>query len=279
MRKIFIKILISFSITFFIFSCHSEKIMTAKIRIKGSDTMFPLTQILAEEYMKQNPYISVYVEGGGTALGVKALVRGEIDICTASRNLTSEEAKIMAENFGTLGLSFLIAKDGLSIYLNSKNNIWSLTIEDLKKIFTCEITNWKKLGGDDAKIVIYTRSPNSGTYLYFQEHILEGKEYCNEAKVISTTKEIINKVSNEKYAIGYGGIGYDGKVNHAKINGIEPTEENVLNDKYPIARYLYFYTLNTPSGFVKDFIDWVLSPEGQKIVREEGYIPLWERKF
>ncbi len=253
--------------------------MTAKIRIKGSDTMFPLTQILAEEYMKQNPYISVYVEGGGTALGVKALVRGEIDICTASRNLTSEEAKIMAENFGTLGLSFLIAKDGLSIYLNSKNNIWSLTIEDLKKIFTCEITNWKKLGGDDAKIVIYTRSPNSGTYLYFQEHILEGKEYCNEAKVISTTKEIINKVSNEKYAIGYGGIGYDGKVNHAKINGIEPTEENVLNDKYPIARYLYFYTLNTPSGFVKDFIDWVLSPEGQKIVREEGYIPLWERKF
>lgn len=279
MRKFFIKTFFSISLIFIFFSCQSEKIMTAKIRIKGSDTMFHLTQILAEEYMKLNPYVSIYVEGGGTALGVKSLVRGEIDICTASRNLTSEEAKIMAENFGTLGLSFLIAKDGLSVYLNPQNKIQSLTIDELKKIFTCEITNWKELGGDDAKIILYTRSPNSGTFLYFKEHILEDKEYCNEAKVISTTQEIINKVSKEKYAIGYGGIGYDGKVIHSKINGIEPTEENILNDKYPIARYLHFYTLNTPDGVVKKFINWVLSPEGQKIVREEGYIPLWERKF
>ena len=259
--------------------CSSTPLKVASVRIKGSDTMLHLTSLLAQQYMEEHPGISIYVEGGGTASGVRALIRGEIDICTGSRNLEADEVKLLAEQYGSLGVSFLIAKDGLSIYLNEENPVKEITTQQLKDIYTCKIKNWKELGGADRSIMLITRNTNSGTYLYFKEHILEGNGYCTDASAYPTTQNVIDQVNANVNAIGYGGVGFKADVYFAKINGIEPTEENIRNDKYPISRYLHFYTLSQPDGAVKDFIDWVLSPGGQKIIEDAGFISLFEISF
>ncbi len=241
--------------------------------------MYELTSKLAEYFMKDNPGISIRVTGGGTASGIKQLIKGEIDICTASRNLKPDEAKQLADYYGSLGLVFLIAKDALSVFVNENIPIDNLTTNQLKKIFKGEITNWNELGGPDSLIQIVIRNPNSGTYLYFKDHVLEGEEYCQDAIIIPTTREIINFVGKNFNAIGYGGMGYKGNVKHIRIDDIEPTEANVRNDTYPISRYLHFFTTKSPGGNTKKFIDWVLSSAGQSIIRQTGFIPLWENKL
>jgi phosphate transport system substrate-binding protein len=239
--------------------------------------MFKLTSILANEFMKENPGISIYVEGGGTRTGIEALAEGKIDICTASRNPKPYEIQEFAKEFGSIGISTLIAKDALSVYLNPQNPIKNLTIEQLKDIFTCMINNWKQLGGKDEAIKLFIRSTNSGTHLYFKEHVLKSEEYCSDAEIKSTTQEIVKAVSENESSIGYGGIGFNNGIFHSKINNIEPTEENVRNEKYPISRYLMFITLNTPEGSSKKFIDWVLGQEGQEIIKKAGFVPIWKK--
>ena len=274
------KLLIFLFIVIFLPACSgsiSEKNST--IRIKGSDTMLYLTKILAREYMKTYPGISVYVEGGGTVTGIKALAEGEIDICTASRPLEGEDVKLLAEKFRSVGISTLIAKDALSIYVNTKNPVNNIEVEQLKNIFICNINSWVEFGWDNEKIVLVGRNTNSGTYLYFKEHVLEGNDYCDMLKVEPTTESIVRFVSENQYAIGYGGIGYvSNSVKTLKINGIDANKENVLNDKYPLSRYLHLYTIQAPEGKIKDFIDWVISDEGQKYVSQSGYIPIWNQK-
>lgn len=273
------KILLFLLLFHFLSFCSFKPSAENTIRIKGSDTMLELTENLAEQYMRENPNVSITVEGGGTATGIDALIKDEIDICTASRNLKPEESKLLADYYGSLGLVFLIAKDALSIYLSPENPLNNLRLSDLKKIFTGELKNWKELGGKEELIIPVTRNPNSGTYLYFKEHILENEDYVKNAIVKPTTKEVINFIEQSENAIGYGGMGYIGKIVHAKINGIEPTEQNVRNDTYPIIRYLHFFTAKSPRGEVKKFIDWVLSPSGQNIVRKSGFISLWENRL
>ena len=229
--------------------------------------------------MKTYPGISVYVEGGGTVTGIKALAEGEIDICTASRPLEGEDVKLLAEKFRSVGISTLIAKDALSIYVNLKNPVNNIEVEQLKNIFICNINSWVEFGWDNEKIVLVGRNTNSGTYLYFKEHVLEGNDYCDMLKVEPTTESIVRFVSENQYAIGYGGIGYvSNSVKTLKINGIDANKENVLNDKYPLSRYLHLYTIQAPEGKIKDFIDWVISDEGQKYVSQSGYIPIWNQK-
>ena len=257
-------------------ACSSKTSELAIITIKGSDSMLQLIENLAEEFMKQNPGISIYVQGGGTAEGVRSLIRGDVDICTASRNLQPEEAKALADYYGTVGLFYLVAKDALCIYVNPYNPVKNLTLEQLRNIFKCKVTDWSVLGGKHQKIIPVIRNLNSGTHLYFKEHVLEGDEYCDEAIVEQTTPDIINFIEENENAIGYGSIGYKGKVAYAKIEGIEPSEKNAQNDTYPITRYLHFYTSRVPKGIVKNFIDWVLSPDGQKVIQQSGFIPLWE---
>ena len=270
---------ILFAIFLLILSCTYKPSEKKEIKIVGSDTMLELTLNLAEQFMKENPGISIVVSGGGTGTGIKALISNETDICTASRNLKPEEAKSLAEYYGSLGLVFLIAKDALSIYLNPNNPIKDLALNQLKDIYTGRITNWKEFGGLDTSINVVTRNPNSGTYLYLKDHLLEGENYIENSVVKSTTKEVIKFVEEHKNAIGYGGMGYVGKIIDSKIEGIDPSENNVRNDTYPIIRYLHFFTSKTPDGTVKKFIDWVLSPSGQNIVRKSGFIPLWENKL
>ena len=270
---------IPFAFFLLFLSCSYKPMEEKEIKIVGSDTMLELTLNLAEQFMKENPGISITVSGGGTATGIKALINNESDICTASRNLKPEEAKSLAEYYGSLGLVFLVAKDALSIYLNPRNAVKDLTLHQLKDIYTGKVKNWKEFGGKDTSIVAVTRNPNSGTYLYLKDHVLEGENYTENFLVKSTTKEIIRFVEENDNSIGYGGMGYKGKVIDAKIEGVEPSENNVRNDTYPIIRYLHFFTSKTPDGTVKKFIDWVLSPAGQSVVKKSGYIPLWENKL
>ena len=261
------------------FGCYYKSNESMVIRIKGSDTMYKLTSMLANEFMKGNPGISIYVEGGGTKTGIDALEKGNIDICTASRLLKSDEVKILADKFGSIGMSTLVAKDALSIYLNPQNPVKDLSLEEVKNIFLGNFTNWKEVGGEDKTVRVISRSPNSGTYLYFKEHVLLNDDYFEDVEIKATTDEIVEAVSKDRNAIGYGGIGYGENIYHSFINGIKPSEENVLNESYPISRYLFFVTRNIPDGLSKIFIDWVLSNDGQQIVKKAGFISLWDRRY
>jgi phosphate transport system substrate-binding protein len=274
-----IKLIITSLLIQFLIGCSSTPINIATIKIKGSDTMLYLADFLAQDYMKEHPGISIYVDGGGTASGVRSLINGEIDICTASRYLEAEEVKLLAENFGSVGISYLIAKDGLCIYLNEKNTVKNISLNDLKNIFTGSITNWKQIGGSNESIKLIIRNPNSGTHLYFKEHVLGDNDYSKTAITVISTKKVIEEVSENKDAIGYGGVAFKHNLQIASINGVQPTEENIRKDIYPISRYLHFYTLNQPTGHIKDFIDWVLSPKGQNIVKQVGFIPLFELPY
>jgi phosphate transport system substrate-binding protein len=272
-------VLISTILFIFAFGCSFRPVEIARITIKGSDSMLPLTEKLAEEYMKLNPEISIYVYGGGSAEGIKALIRNEIDICTASRNLQPEEAKALADYYGTVGLFYLVAKDALCVYVNSNNPVKKLSLDKVRKVFDCEITDWNELGGKPQKIVTVIRNLNSGTHLYFKDHVLEGSEYCDDAIIKPTTNDLIEFIEQNENAIGYGSIGYSGDIDYLKINDIEPSEKNAQNDTYPITRYLHFFTTQVPKGAVKQFVDWVLTPDGQRVVKQSGYIPLWESTY
>lgn len=244
------------------------------IRLKGSDTMVTLTRLWAEEYMKLSPGISIYVEGGGSTTGIEALIRGKVDICMASRPLRANEASRLLEKQGHLGVSHLVAKDALSIYLHPENPVRNLAMEQIQGIFTGRIKNWKQVGGHDEPIMLVTRSPNSGTYLYFQEHVLGEQAYAENTETVAGAEAMVAAVSAQRGAIGYGGIAYGSGLVHSKVNGVAPTAENVRNNSYAIARYLYFYTAKTPRGAVKAFIDWISSRAGQRLIKQIGFIPV-----
>jgi phosphate transport system substrate-binding protein len=241
--------------------------------------MLPLAEALSQEYMKANPGISVYVYGGGTGGGIKALSRGEVDIAMSSRKISPEEIKSIADKFYSIAVNYLIAKDALCIYANKSNKIKDLSFNQVKDIFSGKITNWKEVGGDDAAIIPIIRNPNSGTYTYFKQHVLVDREYSSNCLVRSSFDDLQKEISSSKYSIGIGGIGGSQNLNHLKIDGIEAIEENVINDRYPISRYLYFYTAKSAAGYIKDFIDWTLSAEGQKVIKKSGYIPIWTIRF
>lgn len=244
------------------------------IGISGSDSMLVLTRLWAEEYMQERPGVSVYAWGGGSAKGIKDLIAGRVEIAAVSRPLLASEARRLAETFRTVGLSHMVAKEALSIYVNPQNPIKDLSIEELRLIFTGKIRNWSELGGLDHPIVVVRRSPASGTYHYFKEHVLEGAEYTEAARVMSDTNSIVEVVEENPFAIGYGGVAY-GKPLHSRISGVAPTEGNIREGFYPITRYLYLLTVSSPRGGTKAFIDWVLGLEGQRLVREAGYVSLW----
>lgn len=255
--------------------CVSSNSRYETISISGSDTMYELMEILSAVYMKKNPELSIYVSGGGTEFGFHSLEKGTADICMASRNLNSEELRIIADKFKSVGVSHIIAKDAISIYINQDNKIQNLKQEMIGKIFKCEIQNWKDLGGDNAKIIALRRLSTSGTFHYFQDHILNGSDFCESINSVNSHEEMINYVENDKYAIGFGGVGNHGNAKLLKIEGFDPTPDNIKNDKYPLTRYLKLITISEPKGKVREFINWILGPEGQKIIRNFGYVSLY----
>ncbi len=276
MKKVkYVLVVLSVALIFMMAGCggnrgeNSEK----SIVLNGSTTVFPIAQRAAEEFMNLHSDVNVSVRGTGSGNGIAALINGTCDIADASRPMKDEEIKKAKEN-GVDPVSTVIAKDAIAIIVNKDNPIKSITKEQLKEIYTGQITNWKELGGADMKIVPVTRDSSSGTFEIFEEKILgKGTEMISSAVVQGSNQAVKTTVSKTPGAIGYIGLGYvDSTVKTVAFDGVLPSKENVLNGTYEISRPLLMYTDGVPKGVVKEFIDFVMSPEGQKIVEEVGYI-------
>lgn len=250
-----------------------------KITIKGSDTMVILAQKWAELYMKKKPEITIQVTGGGSGVGIAALINGTTDIANSSRPIKQSEMEKLKARYNTLGVEIPCAKDGITIFLHSSNPVNELSIKQLSGIFSGKITNWKQVGGPDEKITLYGRENSSGTYVFFKDHVVKA-DYAASCQTLPGTAAIVNAVKKDKYAIGYGGAAYAEGVKHCKVKKDDkgpaylPTKENISSNKYPVSRYLYMYMSTKPTGEIKAFIDWILSSEGQKIITEVGYFPV-----
>jgi phosphate transport system substrate-binding protein len=256
------------------------------IQIKGSDTMINLAQAWAEKYMEKNPSEFVAVTGGGSGTGFSSLISGTCDIAMSSRNIKDKEVAL-AKQKGINPYEIKVALDGLAVLVNPKNPVSKLTIEQLAQIFTGKITNWKEVGGEDKKIVILSREVNSGTHVYFKEHVLRKgdtnsqEEFAPTALLLSSSQAIADEVANNISAIGYYGMGYISPkqkpisvAKDEKSEFIYPNIENVVNGKYPISRPLFLYTNGQPQGLVKKFVDFCLSPEGQDTVLKTDFVPI-----
>ncbi|MCC7430641.1 phosphate ABC transporter substrate-binding protein, partial [bacterium] len=250
-----------------------------QLTIKGSDTVLPLSQKLAEVYLKKHPDKVVSVVGGGSGVGISSLIDGLTDIAQSSRDIKKKEIKD-AKKKGITPVETVIARDALAVITNPKNPVSQLTLKQIEGIFTGKITNWKELGGKDLQIVAYSRESSSGTYVFFRETAMSDIEYSNKVLLMPATGTIVQSVSQTEGAIGYVGHAYltDGvkalKIGDGKGNFIEPTTANAITGIYPITRGLFYYTNGNPKGLVKDFVDFALSAEGQKIVDEVGYIKI-----
>jgi phosphate transport system substrate-binding protein len=247
-------------------------------RIKGSDTVLPLSQSEAENYKKVNSSSSVSVTGGGSGVGISALVAGTTDIAQASRKIKFDEKQKLQES-GKTAKEVIIAYDALAVIVNPANKVVNLTREQLEGIFTGKIKNWKEIGGDDLKIVPYSRETSSGTYEFFKESVLKNKNYMNGIMSMPATGSIVQSVSQTKGAIGYVGLAYlnkNVKAVHISYDAgktyTEPSVVNAKNKSYPVVRPLYFYFEVKSEAKVKPFINYVLSKEGQAIVSKVGFI-------
>lgn len=253
----------------------------ADITIKGSDTMVILAQKWAETYMGQKPGVKIQVTGGGTGTGFAALQNRTTDLCNASRKIKSAETGKCLEAFGKRPTEYKVALDGLSIYVSVENTVTELTLEQLELIFTSKIKNWKEVGGPDAPITVYSRENSSGTYEFFKEHVLRGRDFTASAQTMPGTAAVLQAVAKDKNGIGYGGAAYGAGAKHLAIRkdaaskAVDPTEENVINGSYPIWRHLFIYVNPAlDKGEVGDYLAWIRSDAGQKVVKEVGYFPL-----
>jgi len=247
-------------------------------KIKGSDTVLPLAQKEAEQFMKSNKQ-SVTVTGGGSGVGISALIQGSTEIAMASRSMKIDE-KIKFKEKGRTLVTKIIAYDALAVVINPSNPVSKLTRAQLEGIFTGKITNWKQVGGTNLKIIPYSRETSSGTYEFFKEHVLLNKNYMNSILSMPATGAIIQSVSQTKGAIGYVGLAYINKsvkAVHVSFNGrtyIAPSLANAVNKSYPIVRPLYFYYDKKNEPKLISFVNYIFSAKGQKIVKEVGYVPL-----
>jgi phosphate transport system substrate-binding protein len=240
--------------------------------------MVILSQRWAEDFMKQNPGVKVQVTGGGSGTGLSALINGTTDIATSSRPIKDAEVEKLRARHSTAGTEIAVAKDGVTFYVNEKNGVSALTMDQLKKIYVGDLTNWKDVGGADAPIVLYSRESSSGTYVFVKDNLLGGDDYAASAQTLPGTAAVVNAVAKEKNGIGYGGAAYAKGIKELKIkvgaNEFEPSADNVKSGKYPLSRDLFFYLRTKPSGDAKAFVDFCLSADGQKLVAKVGYFPL-----
>ena len=250
-----------------------------KITIKGSDTMVILSQQWAEAYMKKHPETTIQVTGGGSGVGIAALINGSTDIANSSRPMKPGELEKIKAKYNKNGIEIACAKDGLSVFLNKGNVVSELTVEQIGAIFSGKITNWKQVGGADAKIQLYGRESSSGTFEFFKEHVVK-TDFSPNCQTLPGTAAIVNAVKKDKYSIGYGGAAYAEDVKDCKVKkdskskGFLPTAATIKNKTYPISRYLYMYLKAKPTGETKKFIDWILGSEGQKMIATVGYFPV-----
>jgi phosphate transport system substrate-binding protein len=259
------------------------------VRITGSDTMVNLAQAWAEEFNKDHPLISIPVKGGGSGVGIADLCAGKIQIATASRPMEPDEIELARKNTGKEPVQFVVGRDALAIYVNKRNPLNSISVAELADIYGegGTITEWKQLGVENPAcpsgvIVRISRQNSSGTYAYFKEAVLgEGRDYRQGYTAQSGSSDLVALVSKTPCAIGYSGTGYRTDavkvLNVSKAKGepaVEPTVTAAVEGRYPIARPLFIYTLGEPTGAVAEFIQWIRSADGQRIVADQGFIPV-----
>jgi phosphate transport system substrate-binding protein len=249
-------------------------------KLKGSDTVLPLAQKEAESFMKSNKMAKVAVTGGGSGVGLAALVDNTTDIAMSSRKIKMDE-KMKLQDAGRAYKETIIAYDALSVIVNPDNKVSQLTREQLEGIYTGKTKNWKEVGGDDLQIVVYSRESSSGTFEFFKEHVMNKKNYASSVLSMPATGAIVQSVSQTKGAIGYIGLAYmDKEVKALKVSYDQgktytaPSLATAKDKTYPIVRPLYFYYLTTVEKTIKPLLDYVLSADGQKIVEQVGYVPL-----
>ena len=268
-------------------SVGSEAQAQNMIQIKGSDSEVNLVQRLAEVFMQKNPWANIAVTGGGSGTGIAALINKTTDIANSSREIQSKEEEA-AKKAGVQPFRIIFATDGISVVTHPANPISKLTLEQLGKIFKGEITNWKEVGGKDAKISLYGRQSNSGTYVFFREFVVKA-DYSPHMKAMNGNAQIVEAIKKDQDGIGYVAVGYvvndKGEVmpgvkivnisKDGQSEAYSPAKiENVMSKKYPITRPLNHYTNGKPSGKLLDFIRFEISEEGQEIVRKEGFSPV-----
>lgn len=252
----------------------------------GSDTIVNLALAWAEQYQMENLGIQISVTGGGSGTGINALLSGTTDIANASREMKDEE-KATAEENGFEPQEFVIARDAIAVIVNPENPISELSLEMISKIYKCEINNWSELGGEDRPIVRLSRESNSGTHVYFLETVvrLGDKEdksiFCPKTLLLPSSEGIISEVRDNPNAIGYDGLGY--VTDEVKMLALAmdetkgfvlPSEITANDGTYPISRNLFMYTRGEPVGEIRDYLDWILSEEGQSIVSQLGFVPV-----
>ena len=275
----------------------TDQVEQTVITVKGSDTMVNLSQKWAEEYMKLHPDVSIQVTGGGSGTGVASLLNKTTEIANSSRELKSAEIET-AKSKGVTPFTYQVALDGIAVIVHPKSKVDNLTVRQVSDIFAGKIKNWKEVGGADMPITLYGRENSSGTYEFFKDHVLgkvDGKQvdYSPSTQVLQGTAALGEAVARDVKAIGYGGVGYfaernDVKILHIKKDenspAISPSENNKVNYEaiwsgdYSISRYLYCFTNGEATGAVKDFMDFIVSQEGQNVVKTMEYIPLPPKK-
>jgi len=244
-----------------------------QLTLQGSTTVLPIAQAAAEAYMENHSDADIMVRGGGSGTGIAALIDNATDIAMASRPMKTKEIK-QAREKGINPVGTVIARDGIAVIVHKSNPINEISLEDLKNIYTGGITKWSSLGGK-GKIVVISRDAASGTFEVFNEKVLEGAKLTQSALMQASNLEVARTVEQTPGGIGYVGLGYiSDKVKVLKVNGVTPSEQTVRNGTYPLARPLYLYTNGNPSGMKKGFIDFILSTDGQNIVRDNGFVPV-----
>lgn len=255
------------------------------IQVKGSDTMVNLAQKWAEDYMKDNPQVNIAVTGGGSGTGITAMINGTTDIADASREMKDKE-KAEASSKGIEVVENRVALDGIAVVVNTENSVSELSVDQLADIFSGKITDWQEVGGTPGQIVILSRESNSGTHVFFKEHILnkgtDGKvEFASSALLMPSTQAIVDEVKQNPQGIGYVGLGYvKGDLKALKIKkdatstAVTPTVASVQDGSYPVARPLFMYTKQGAPQVVADYMAWIKSPDGQKVVEELEFVPL-----
>ena len=245
-----------------------------KVKIEGSTTVLPIAQKTAEVFMENNSSADLSVRGGGSGVGISALIDGVCDIANASRSMKQSEVD-KAVSMGREPKSHIIAMDGLCVIVHKDNPLTALTKAQIKDIFTGKINNWSEVGGESTSIVVVSRDSASGTFEAFGELALDKEKVRSDALMQASNQAVASAIAENSSAIGYVGLGYlkEG-VKALQIEGVTPSKETVLSGKYGLSRPLFMYTNGTPTGMVKEYIDFIKSPEGQKIAEEEGFVPL-----
>jgi len=255
-----------------------------KIKQKGSDTMLEIAQIWAEEYVKVNDNVTLSISGGGSGTGIAQMINGQIDIADASRPIKEYEIAI-AQTQGIVPVEFRTCLDGIAVITNNNINISEISFIQLRGIYNGTIKNWNELGGPNLKITVYGRQSNSGTYVFFQENVLDNDDYRTDMQPLNGNSQIVDAVAGDDEGIGYVGVAYAenraSELNILKVKEDEnasaflPTMKNIATGDYPISRYLYIYTNDNPTGEIAQYVRWILDESGgQKVAEDLGFIPL-----